>query len=62
VPTRSPAGVFIGPRRLDLTTVDRGCEVKNLDFTAEDLTTVDRGCEVKNLDFTAEGRGATLAS
>jgi hypothetical protein len=35
VPTRSPAGVFIGPRRLDLTTVDRGCEVKNLDFTAE---------------------------
>jgi hypothetical protein len=35
VPTPSPDGVLIGPRRLDRTTVDRGCEVKNLYFTAE---------------------------
>jgi hypothetical protein len=35
VPTYSPAGVLIGPRRLDRITVDRGCEVNNLDFTAE---------------------------
>jgi hypothetical protein len=32
---RSPDGVLISPRRLDRTTVDRGCEVNNLDFTAE---------------------------
>jgi hypothetical protein len=32
---RSPAGVVIAPRRLDRITMDRGCEVKNLDFTAE---------------------------
>jgi hypothetical protein len=35
VPTRSPAGVLIGPRPIDRTTLDRGCEVNNLDFTAD---------------------------
>jgi len=35
VPARSPAGVLIGSRRLDRTTVELRCEVKNLDFTAE---------------------------
>ena len=30
--SRSPDGVLIGARHLDRITVDRGCEVHNLDF------------------------------
>jgi hypothetical protein len=26
---------FVGPRQFDRITVHRGCEVKNLDFTAD---------------------------